>query len=164
MTYRYRLSRDLEPDLFAARGPRAIGWIMLNPSTADDVEDDNTIRRLRSFSAREGASRLLVRNVFAYRATDPGDLKAAALADIDVVGPENLAAIAELDSEAGLIVVAWGDNVCDRALRRRARPVLEAIAGLSAPKVALGFSKGRGQPLHPLYQPGDAQLVPWPRS
>lgn len=61
--YRYRLERP-------GTGPGATAIIMVNPSTADAELDDATIRKLRGFGARNGWGRLIVGNLFAYRAPD----------------------------------------------------------------------------------------------
>src|SRR5687768_14824465 len=71
-TYRYNLTR-----LWDARLIR-VCWVMLNPSTADQHEDDATIRRCIGFSRSWGAGALTVVNLFAFRATQPRDLWAAA--------------------------------------------------------------------------------------
>src|SRR5581483_4090035 len=83
---------------------RSVLWVMLNPSTADANEDDNTIGRCVSFSDSWGYSGILVANLYAYRATDPKTLKAAA----DPIGPENYRYIRALSERAALVVVGWG--------------------------------------------------------
>ena len=47
---------------------------MLNPSTADHLTDDPTIRRLYGFARREQFGSLLVANLFPLRATSPAAL------------------------------------------------------------------------------------------
>jgi len=62
--YRYRLERhDLS-------GSGAVAWLMVNPSTADATEDDQTIRKVIGFTERLGGGWAIVGNKFAYRATD----------------------------------------------------------------------------------------------
>src|SRR4051812_49823510 len=77
--YRYVLTRQV------GGGVRRATFIMLNPSTADASNDDPTIRRCIGFAQRWGCGQLAVLNLFAYRATDPADLKRAS----EPVGPEN---------------------------------------------------------------------------
>ena len=71
-TYRYVLWRELD-----AANPRYALFIGLNPSTADEVADDPTIRRCKDFARRWGYGAVCVANLFAYRATKPAKLKAA---------------------------------------------------------------------------------------
>jgi hypothetical protein len=80
---------------------------MLNPSTADASQDDPTIRRCIGFARQWGCGRLVVLNLFAFRATDPADLKRAA----DPVGPENRAWFDRTlvdDLVGGPVVCGWG--------------------------------------------------------
>lgn len=92
-----------------------VNFIMLNPSTADDVFDDATIRRCVGFAKRWGFSGLTVTNLFAYRATQPKDLRFL-LAMEDgyklAVGVGNTSHILREARDAQKIVCAWGDN-CD---------------------------------------------------
>jgi hypothetical protein len=68
--YRYRLWRRW------ADGPTVL-FVMLNPSTADADVDDPTIRRCIGFARSWGAGALEVVNLYAWRATQPAELKAA---------------------------------------------------------------------------------------
>jgi hypothetical protein len=58
-------------------GPYAM-FIGLNPSTADEQNDDPTIRRCIGFAQSWGYDALCMANLFAYRATKPTDMKNAA--------------------------------------------------------------------------------------
>src|SRR5581483_277759 len=77
--YRYWLRRDWRP----SGNGKTVCAVMLNPSVADAIMDDPTIRRLRGFVQAWGYSVLEVRNLFAFRATDPNALLRAD----DPVGP-----------------------------------------------------------------------------
>jgi hypothetical protein len=76
--YRYRLERRFD------HGPKVTTFIMLNPSTADAEHDDQTIRRCLGFARAWRCSKLVVVNLFAWRATAPAELKGVE----DPVGPE----------------------------------------------------------------------------
>lgn len=80
--YRYELRRlwDAEKDSMVVIG--------LNPSTADALQDDATIRVLIHYAHRLGMGSLVMLNLFAWRATQPEDLIKASK-DHDVVGPHN---------------------------------------------------------------------------
>lgn len=143
--YRYRLERQWGND-------RACVFVMLNPSTADAAEDDPTIRRCMGFAKRERCGRLIVVNLFAWRATDPGELVRAA----DPVGPENDWHVAEACRGAGgPVVAAWGAHhmATDRAAK--------LVDALDLQAVCLGTTRD-GAPRHPLYVRADAPLVRYP--
>src|SRR5882724_4976365 len=63
----------------------AVLFVGLNPSTADALQDDPTIRRCIRFAKAWGYGALYMGNLFAFRATDPRAMKAEA----DAVGPDN---------------------------------------------------------------------------
>ncbi len=89
--YRYLLTRVWNPD-----GPRAL-FVMLNPSTATEVQNDPTVERCERRARALGFGGFRVTNIFAWRDTDPRAMRAAA----DPVGPANDAAIAESCDWAG---------------------------------------------------------------
>jgi hypothetical protein len=105
----------------------------LNPSTADDQNDDPTIRRCVNFAKREGMGALCMTNVYAYRSTDPVGLREA----INPVGPRNGGWLLECAKGAEIILCAWGKH----ARQTDARSV-----------VTIGHGKGQesseGAPAH----------------
>ena len=134
-TYRYVLWREV-----AAGRPGYALFVGLNPSTADETADDPTVRRCADFARRWGYGALGLANLFAYRATDPAVLKAAAAP----VGRGNDRWLARLAAGAGVVVAAWGVH---GAFAGRDRAVAALLGeGLSC----LGVTKG-GHPRHPLY-------------
>jgi hypothetical protein len=83
--YRYGLSRRWDDAM------PIMTFVMLNPSTADAVQDDRTIAKCAGFAHREGMGGMEVVNLFALRATYPSLLKAAT----DPKGPDNSAWLEE---------------------------------------------------------------------
>ena len=79
-------------------------FVGLNPSTADETNDDPTIRRCISFAQAWGYEGLCMTNLFAFRATEPSDM----MKSPDPVGPENDQALINLAESAGVVVAAWG--------------------------------------------------------
>lgn len=160
--YRYTLTRRWGSG-------SAVVFIMLNPSTADALEDDPTIRRCVGFAKRLGHDAIGVVNLFAWRATDPADLVAAWRRGVDIVGPDNnyLTAAALGVPHANVlapIIAAWGAGPSGVDTDTRAAQVL-AIARTHHPErrlACLGYTKA-GAPRHPLYLPANADLTPWPR-
>lgn len=114
---------------------------MLNPSTADAVRDDPTIRRCIGFARAWGYWRLEVTNLFAFRTPAPPALRCAP----DPVGPLNDRWLLRVAARADRIVCAWGIH---GALRNRESEALELLRDF--PLEHLGLTT-RGHPRHPLY-------------
>ena len=128
---------------------------MLNPSTADEANDDPTIRRCIGFAKRQEFGGLVVINLFGYRATDPDDLVRAGYPE----GPGNdsmIERVLRVQREARQpVLVAWGARApLDRVRRFRGQS-----GGIRL--YSLGETQA-GAPRHPLYVRGDAPLKPWP--
>jgi len=133
-------------------GPVA-NFLMLNPSTADEVQLDPSCSRARVYAERWGFAGLIVTNLFAWRATDPDDMKAAR----DPVGSGNDAAILAAAREAKLLVCAWGNHgVYLERSRRVVRQLRDAGIDLHVLKM-----NGGGEPAHPLYLRGSLQPQVW---
>ena len=132
-TYRYALWRSWDE-----HKPYAM-MIGLNPSTADEVEDDPTLIRCINFAKSWGYGGVCMTNLFAYRATDPNDMKAVA----DPVGASNNRWLTRLAKEAGIVVAAWGN---DGSYLNRASQIRNKIPNL----YCLKMNKS-GEPAHPLY-------------
>jgi hypothetical protein len=148
--YRYRLARAWGE----ASGPY-VCWVALNPSTADALADDPTIRRMVGFVDNWGWTRLIVVNLFAIRSTDPSRLKRGG----DVVGPLNNDNIREVAKYAALTVAAWGSW---GYLHDRGRLVTAMLQGHGVRLHCLGRTKAGGHPVHPLYQKKTAKPIPYP--
>ncbi len=145
--YRYLLTRVWDPE-----GRKAL-FVMLNPSTATEVQNDPTVERCERRARALGFGAFRVTNIFAFRATDPRVMRAAA----DPVGPENDAAIRESAPWADMIVCAWGTHGDHLA---RGPEVERLLRATGRPLHHLGLSKA-GHPKHPLYIGYDRQPEPW---
>lgn len=154
-TYRYQLDRWA---VVAGRpfGPK-VAWIMVNPSTADALSDDATIRKIKGFSERMGCNRFTVGNLFAYRATDIKALKTANAP----IGPLNDEYLDRIIQDADRVMVAWGPTAkLPKNLRNRWRAFKLMADEYGIKLYCLGTAKD-GQPLHPLMQPYSAEIVEW---
>lgn len=149
--YRYLLGRRWAPE---GKGGSVL-WVMLNPSTADATADDPTIRRCVGFSKAWGYGALEVVNLFAFRATDPADLRA----EPSAIGPENDQHILDALRRPELVVAAWGAEGW-QAMRERAKQVGGLLMHAPCKVSMLGATKD-GSPRHPLYVRGDAQPLPY---
>lgn len=149
-TYRYLLTRIWDPSI-----PPAV-FLMLNPSTADALEDDATVGRLagkNGFARKFGAGGLVVVNLFGLRSTDPRAL----LHHADPVGPLNDAFIRRATANASTVVAAWGAAGVQHG---RGARVTETLLARGVELQCLGQT-ATGQPRHPLYLPGNAVLEPY---
>lgn len=152
-----RLSGDMGAEFSPCREYRYALWrwwekaepyamfVGLNPSTADETEDDPTIRRCKRFAADWGYGGLVMTNLFAIRATDPKVM----LAHGEPIGQENDDHLRDLGRHAGIVVAAWGAH---GGHQDRDREVIRMIPCMHH----LGLTK-IGKPKHPLYLRADTK-------
>jgi hypothetical protein len=124
-------------------------FIGLNPSTADEINDDPTIRRCIRFAKEWGFGGFIMGNIFAYRSTDPRVLKEVN----DPIGPDNDKALMDLADEARLVVAAWGNMGVFNGRGDQVRAMIPAMQVLTILE--------NGQPGHPLYLPAATKPKPW---
>lgn len=155
--YRYRLERDVQEKglVFA--------YIGINPSTADASIDDATVRKWKGFALANGCSRFLVGNIFAFRATDVGELKTA----IDPIGEENARHLREIFNDADIIIPCWGSRTkIPKNLRSNIDAMVwtlfhQTVVSLtSKPLKVFGFTKS-GDPMHPQMLAYSTKLIDW---
>mgnify|MGYP006279470555 CR=1 FL=1 len=145
--YRYTLTREWAP------GQGRLLCVMLNPSTATELQNDPTVERCERRARALGYGAFRVCNIFAYRATDPKVMRAVA----DPVGPDNDAAIVESAGWADRVLCAWGSH---GAHLGRGAEVAALLRATGRPLCHLGLTKG-GQPRHPLYIGYATQPCDW---
>ena len=147
--YRYLLDRVWD-DNFSAR---QLTYIMLNPSTADENVNDPTVERCERRARALGFGSIEVVNLFAFRATDPGQMKAAE----DPIGPENDYHIRDSVGRADMVIAAWGMH---GAYRNRDEDVSLLVKDIEKPLYHLGLTKSN-DPKHPLYVGYDVKPQEW---
>lgn len=145
--YRYVLERIWNDD----RKP-LLNFIMLNASTADEVANDPTVERCERRARMWHYGGLIVTNLFAWRSTDPRQLRDVA----DPVGPDNDEAIVESAHRAQLVVCAWGNH--GRLLDRG--EVVRKRINIFMPLHYLRLTK-TGMPEHLLYLSYDLKPKVW---
>lgn len=164
--YRFRLTRTR----CRLGVPRLrVAFVMLNPSTADAERNDPTVAKCMRLALRwHGADldEVVVGNLFAYRATMPSDLYAAADRRAGDPGhvtgdPMNLDALDGIANTAARVVCAWGVHGAfmnrGNTIARRLHAIMRA-RGLWLE--ALAMTAG-GQPRHPLYLRDDVRPFTW---
>lgn len=150
--YRYQLTR-----IWDDTGPKAL-FIMLNPSTATEVQNDPTVERCERRSRTLGFGSFRVTNIFAWRDTDPRKMRAA----FDPIGPQNDATIRDSASlwttePQDRIICAWGTH---GAHLNRGAEVTALLHGTGKALHTLGLTK-HGHPKHPLYISYEEQPQAW---
>lgn len=141
-TYRYSLWRRWGP------GPQVL-FVMLNPSTADERNNDPTIRRCIGLAVAWGYGAVAVGNLFAFRTPSPTILKRAA----HPVGRANDRWLERMAAASSRVIAAWGNHGAFLARDAQVRALLPSLYVLSLTR--------QGQPRHPLYVPGSAVPTPW---
>ena len=147
--YRYDLRRQWGFDEV-----RIVNFIMLNPSKADAFLGDPTLTRCIDYAVTWGFDGLVITNLFAFRSTDPDQLRAVA----DPVGPWNDEFIARWATSSDLVVAAWGAK---GRLGDRDRIVMAKLNQWGIEPHALKLTAG-DYPCHPLRLPKRLNPFPMP--
>lgn len=144
--YRFRLSRTW------AEGPR-LAFILLNPSTATEARNDATVARCEGRARRAGCGGVDIVNLFAFCATRPAALRAAA----DPIGPGNEGIVAETAQAAESVVCGWGVHgaLCGQGARLH-----QVLTARGIRLSHLGLTRD-GHPRHPLYVGNAVAPQPW---
>lgn len=145
--YRYSLTR-----IWDANGPKAL-FVMLNPSKATEVQNDPTVERCERRARALGFGAFQVTNIFAWRDTDPRNMRAAT----DPVGPDNDAALLAGVDWADQVITGWGTHGAHRGRGPQVEALLRATG---QPMSHLGLTKD-GHPKHPLYIAYAQHPVAW---
>ena len=132
---------------------KAVTFLMLNPSTADEIFTDRTINKCLDYVAQWGYGALRVVNLFAYRTSKPEELPNV----IDPVGIHNDRTILHAVVDAPLTVCAWGEGGKASKLSKLLKKRITAVRKLLEPyrdqlnlKCLKLNDEGRGEPTHPL--------------
>lgn len=145
--YRYSLTRRWSD------GPQ-VAFVGLNPSTADASLDDPTIRRCVRFAQDWDFGALVMVNLYAWRATQPNELRGAQHPE----GVRNNAALRRAFTRSQQVILAWGVH---GARDGRAGAFLDLWTPTFGEKFYhLGLTKA-GHPKHPLYLRADTVPAPW---
>lgn len=150
--YRYRLDREI-----VSEPKKVMAFFGINPSTADASIDDNTLKRLKAIAAENGASALIVGNVFAYRTPNVKELKAID----DPIGFDNAKYLKGIINEADVLVPFWGSkNKLPAKLRPHLAELLDLLMKSDKPIMALGLTT-TNDPRHTQGVKSGTPLTPW---
>lgn len=147
--YRYALWRTWDASL-----PGAL-FVGLNPSTADETVNDQTIKKCIGFAKRADCGGITMANLYAFRSTDPRGLLAAG----DPVGPDNDHELVALAEASSLVIAAWGGS--NPLVDGRARE--DQVLRLLGPDVKCLGRTSDGHPRHPSRVPYAQLLIDFTR-
>lgn len=146
-TFRYALWRTWGENC------QRVAFIGLNPSTANETEDDPTIRRCIGFAKAWGFGGLVMLNAYAFRTTSPKVLVRMRAVGVDVVGPKNREVLGYYRSQCQQIIACWGAH-CSHFRESQIK------VDIGHRMDCLGTTKA-GRPKHPLYLPDGAKPELW---
>lgn len=150
--YRYLLGRQV-----SMLGSSTFAYFGINPSTADEQIDDQTVKKWIGFTKRNDGRQFLVGNVFAYRATDVNQIKKAS----DPVGESNQQYIEAVIASSDILVPCWGRRTKIPAeLRGYLDSFMEMLLHSGKPVMCFGKTKS-GDPMHPQMLGYDTSLELW---
>ena len=147
--YRYLLWRTVHINEL-----RACLWVMLNPSTADENDLDPTLRRCWNYCNDWGYRYMVIANLFAFRATDPKNLKAPDA----ITRHRNNAYLLNALRRCDTVIAGWGAHPLAQDEGRRFAQTLVRDAGEHLECLGTGKS---GAPRHPLYLKRGEKPRPW---
>jgi hypothetical protein len=125
-------------------------FIGLNPSTANEDENDNTIKSVQRISKHNGYGGFYMMNCFSFVSTNPDDLQFETDNNINDFWLNKIAA------DCKTIVFAWGNFDVVKKTGRYWE--IKQMFGDEA--VALHINKN-GSPKHPLYCKSETNFVKW---
>lgn len=139
--YRYMLTRTWDE----SKG--YLTFIGVNPSTADENDNDPTIEQCIAIAKHWGFGGIIMLNLFAFRATDPKDMKKA----VDPIGKENNRYLFETAKMSKVIVAAWGNHGKFRGKDLSVTEYLLEMQWLGYTRLVCLKRNKNGSPRHPLY-------------
>lgn len=146
--YRYRL--DI---WWSNRNPARLNFIMLNPSTADEVDNDPTVERCERRARMWGFGGVIITNLFAYRSTDPQTLygldRIKAIGNVFRGHYTNNDHILTACIDSDMTIAGWGQH---GKLHGRDKEVKDFLLSMGVDLYYLRLANN-GSPYHPLYLP-----------
>ncbi len=139
--YRYVLWRKWNKSL------PTIMFIGLNPSTANEHENDPTILKCINYSKNWGFGGFYITNLFAYRTFSPAILKK----NNSPVGQKNNYWILKTSKLTKKTIACWGDHGTFQDRDVQVKKLISQLYCININKT--------GQPSHPLYQKSNLKPI-----
>ena len=142
--YRYALWRIWDKSL------PLVMFIGLNPSTANETDNDPTIKSVCRIAKNNGYGGVYMMNCFAYVSTDPKLLKRNPMSD-----EWNNNTLTVIASKCQDIIFSWGNFDVVKETGRD-----KELSEMFPNAKALHINKN-GSPKHPLYCKSDSKFIQW---
>ncbi|MFL9517741.1 DUF1643 domain-containing protein [Acinetobacter baumannii] len=147
--HRFKLERDLE-------GKNCVvAFFGVNPSTADSVINDSTVKKWIVFAKRLNAHKLIVGNMFSYITPYVKELATCG----EVTNIENEKALDSIIRDADILIACWGTRTKVRAvLRPYFDQLMDKLKNSNKPVFCFGYTKS-GDPRHVGRIPYSTELI-----
>ena len=157
-SYRFELGRTLS-EVAENQHVRTCTFIGLNPSTADESQNDNTVERCQNWAINWGFQRFVMLNLFPAVSTDPKKLKE--LKPLHRLGGKHNLETIISHAFDDRIVLCWGNHADnDPGTALAIILALQQIRKSHRLEQLKCFSiTNQRQPIHPLYLPNNSELI-----
>lgn len=148
--HRFRLEREIQAEgkIFAFFG--------INPSLATSNFDDQTVKKWKGFSQRNGCRKFIVGNIFSYITPNVSELTI----NPNPVTPDNEQHLEQIIKEADILVPCWGSREkISSSLHLYLDEFLLKLKQSNKPVLCFGLTAS-GDPKHVLTLPYRTPLVP----
>lgn len=129
-----------------------VNFVMLNPSTADELKDDRTIKRCIKFVMDWGGGGIYVTNLFAFRTKNPKIMKQSR----NPIGKSNDRYLKYYSKKCQMVILAWGG---EGGFKNRDKEVLKMIG--QKHKIYCIEKSLSGFPKHPVRLAGHLKPIPF---
>ena len=128
----------------------------INPSTANDKEDDPTILKIRKIASENNCDGWIMLNLYPQRATNPNDMHKKADNDLNKKNYEAIRSVFNIYPNA-LTLASWGNAI---EKRKYLKDCLKEILAIAPDRkwVCRGKLTVKGNPRHQLYVPDNTKL------
>lgn len=153
-----RLHRFLLWRIWSPAPGALLGFVMLNPSTADETRNDPTTKRNMARARHLGYAGIVQANLYSFRSASPSKLKASGYPGGPASGGQNMYYVGQMFAACKDVVLAWGAH----ARPEDAAAFVRIVRQAPEPRrlLHLGLIKN-GAPRHPLHTAYAAPLQEW---
>lgn len=145
--------------IFGNVGSKNLIVVGLNPSTADGITPDRTIKKVMGFAQKNNFDGFIMLNLYPQRETKPVNLPY--FIDENIF-EENINYIESLvaEFENSVVLAAWSENVIHRFfLIESIKRINDVFVKKNIKWIKLGELTRSGHPRHPLYVSYDTDLT-----